>query len=68
MKIADKIVRAWHAQADEFHYWENLDDDKKLAFAFNYALDIASSRLNKLALNDNSIRHAVNILNDCKAA
>jgi len=35
MNNADKIISAWNAQADEFNYWENLEEDEKLDFAFS---------------------------------
>ena len=40
------------------------DDIKK---AWNAALDFAAKRLNTLALDDNSIKHAVIIIEDSKA-
>ena len=66
MNNADKIIAAWNAQADEFNYWECLGAEEKLEFAFDYGLSVAAGRLNTLALDDNSIRHAVNIINECK--
>lgn len=65
--ISDEIVMAWNKQADEFNYWENLSEDEKLEFAFNYGLEMAAGKLNRLALCDNSISHAVNMISECKA-
>jgi len=43
---------------------ESKDSAKE---AWNAALDTAAVRLNKLALDDNSIKHCINIINDCKS-
>ena len=33
---ADKIITAWNDQADEFNKWDDLGEDEKIEFAFNY--------------------------------
>lgn len=37
MSDAEKIVALWNAQADEFNYWENLDEEEKIEFTIKAA-------------------------------
>ena len=64
----DDIIKEWNAQADEFNYWEALGEEEKIEFAFNCALAMAAGRLSMLATTDNSIRHAIHIINICKCS
>jgi hypothetical protein len=50
--------------------WENSShgtEEKDIKSAWNAALDFAAKRLDTLELDDNSIKHAVLILEDSKA-
>lgn len=45
----------------------NTESKDSARDAWDAALKTAASRLNRLAMDDNTIRHSINIINDCKS-
>lgn len=55
--------KEWVEKDDNYILVDVRDNAEEI---WNAALDLAAYRLNRLALDDNSIKHAVNIINECK--